>query len=431
VTSGDGALDASSETEVGDAGGLDGDQSAPRDEGSVALDGDAISLAFDATDSSGESADAGCAGDADGSCKVPFCGDAVVDRAEECDKGTGNNTGGYNGCNANCTLGPHCGDGVMNGPEACDQGPDNGTFIGECRQDCSGFIDITEFNLNYANSNPFDIITGPDNNLWFTEGAGRVGQMSPRGNLLKYVFPSSGAIGIAVGPDGNIWFSVDNAKIGTVSAGAMMASETSVSAGSLPVEIASGPHGAMWFVEQRRSKIARLTLNSELTEYDGCVSGTCQLNALAFAGNRVWFTDGIQNAIRSMTLTGTDLKDYTPRTPGSFPWGITVGPDGNLWFAELKGNIGYVTPSGSVGPEVVVTSGGAPWFIATGPDGNLWFTENVGNRIGRTTVAGKLKEASIPTLDSRPRGITTGPDGNVWFVEVTGNKVGRVNIKRL
>src|SRR4030095_1931662 len=101
----DGALDASSETEVGDAAGLDGDQSAPRDEGSVTLDGDANSLAFDATDSSGEGADAGCAGDADGGCKVPFCGDAVVDRGGECDKGTGQKTGGYDGCTPHCTLG--------------------------------------------------------------------------------------------------------------------------------------------------------------------------------------------------------------------------------------------------------------------------------------------------------------------------------------
>ncbi len=52
----------------------------------------------------------------------PFCGDSVATGGEECDLGTANNTGAYNGCKADCTYGPFCGDGVKNGDEQCDDG---------------------------------------------------------------------------------------------------------------------------------------------------------------------------------------------------------------------------------------------------------------------------------------------------------------------
>jgi virginiamycin B lyase len=66
----------------------------------------------------------------------------------------------------------------------------------------------------------------------------------------------------------------------------------------------------------------------------------------------------------------------------------------------------------------------SPWGITAGPDGNLWFTEHSGNKIGRITPAGVITEFPIPTRRSGPFGITAGPDGNLWFTETNGNKIG-------
>jgi fibro-slime domain-containing protein len=54
-------------------------------------------------------------------CK-PNCGDKIVTAPEQCDNGTAANTGGYNKCNADCTLGPFCGDGKQAPEEQCDNG---------------------------------------------------------------------------------------------------------------------------------------------------------------------------------------------------------------------------------------------------------------------------------------------------------------------
>ncbi len=65
------------------------------------------------------------------------CGDGEVGPGETCDDGSGNNIGGYNRCQADCTLGPHCGDGVLQSQEACDYGASGNTgAYGGCGPTC-------------------------------------------------------------------------------------------------------------------------------------------------------------------------------------------------------------------------------------------------------------------------------------------------------
>ncbi len=49
----------------------------------------------------------------------PVCGDGIIGAGEECDDPDGN-MGGYNRCQADCTLGGYCGDGIQQEGEQCD-----------------------------------------------------------------------------------------------------------------------------------------------------------------------------------------------------------------------------------------------------------------------------------------------------------------------
>ena len=93
---------------------------------------------------------------------------------------------------------------------------------------------------------------------------------------------------------------------------------------------------------------------------------------------------------------------------------------------RVGASIGRITTAGVI-TEFPLTPGTVPYLIAAGPDGNLWFTEASGNKIGRITPTGVITEFSTPTILTSPDGITTGPDGNLWFTEGAGN-IGRINI---
>jgi streptogramin lyase len=100
------------------------------------------------------------------------------------------------------------------------------------------------------------------------------------------------------------------------------------------------------------------------------------------------------------------------------PYGIALGPDGNIWFTERLGNrIGRITPNGVISEFAIPTPGSEPMSIAVGPDGNLWFTETAAGKIGRITSDGRvINEFPVTApITIHPIDITAGPDGNLWF----------------
>jgi streptogramin lyase len=158
-----------------------------------------------------------------------------------------------------------------------------------------------------------------------------------------------------------------------------------------------------------------------VTEFSaGITEGAGPYGITAGPDGNLWFTEYDGNRIGRITPAGVVTEFSAGITAGAGPYGITAGPDGNLWFTEPSGNrIGRITPAGFVTEfSAGITAGAGPFLITAGPDGNLWFTERLGNRIGRITPAGVVTEFSDgSTVNAYPTGITAGPDGNLWFTE--------------
>lgn len=140
----------------------------------------------------------------------------------------------------------------------------------------------------------------------------------------------------------------------------------------------------------------------------------------------LWVAGGASNTITKLGPDGT-ATNYPVPTSASNPRFITVGSDGNLWFTEQAGNkVGRITPAGTITEFPVPTAAAEPFAITPGPDGNLWFTELAGNKIGRITTAGVVTEFPVPTAAAGPYGIVAGPAGStsMYFTESTGDKIG-------
>jgi streptogramin lyase len=118
------------------------------------------------------------------------------------------------------------------------------------------------------------------------------------------------------------------------------------------------------------------------------------------------------------------ITEYPVTTPNSEPGGITVGPDGNLWFTEFGvGQIGRITTGGTV---TEFAAAGNPQLIVVGSDGQLWFTETTANRIGHMTTSGAFGDFPVINSDPSLVGIAAGSDGNLWFCEAGPGNIGRI-----
>ena len=167
--------------------------------------------------------------------------------------------------------------------------------------------------------------------------------------------------------------------------------------------------------------------SAQITTFPVPGSVGANLNGLSLGpdGN-MWFTDTGKNRIGVITPSGT-ITEYPITTASAGALRIQPGADGNMWFDELAVNkIAKITIGGTVTEYQVPTPNSAPIGIWAGPDGNIWFPEHDANKIAKITPGGTFTEYPIPTAAAGARGLGPGPDGAMWFTEEFANKIGRI-----
>ena len=102
----------------------------------------------------------------------------------------------------------------------------------------------------------------------------------------------------------------------------------------------------------------------------------------------------------------------------AWPTAIAAGADGDVWF--VAGTIYRVAPSGAVTSlESSLPAGALPVGIAAGSGGAMWFTDDAGGgAIGRIAADGAVTEFRAGLQPgAAPGDITAGPDGEMWFTD--------------
>ena len=296
-------------------------------------------------------------------------------------------------------------------PDGIAASPDGNLWFAEVNGDRIGRMtpsgQLTEFNATGIGK-PHGIAAGPDDNMYFTESNGTadkaIASITPSGLIDELPFNNalgSNLSGITAGPDGNLWFADDAHRIGRVDPALTSQTESSAGITGLPVRLATGADGKIWFTEpanpDEASVLGRVdpaTFPSAATEF--AIAGVPN-DIAAGPDGKIWFTRGgsidpappAAPAIGRIDPNAADpASTITYFTTGlsGIPGDVVAGPDGNLWFTENGDVIGRITPSGVI-TEFPAGSGSSPAGIVAGPDGNLWYTAFVGQRIGRINTA--------------------------------------------
>ena len=80
----------------------------------------------------------------------------------------------------------------------------------------------------------------------------------------------------------------------------------------------------------------------------------------------MWYTHGQVHTIGRVTMDGA-VTEFPTDDPDSMPNFVGAGPDGNVWYTDMRPGaykVGSVTPAGEV-TEYPLTGSGLPTGVAT------------------------------------------------------------------
>ena len=137
--------------------------------------------------------------------------------------------------------------------------------------------------------------------------------------------------------------------------------------------------------------------------------------------NLVWFTEAVSDAVWSFNIGTHVFTKYPIPTPYSFPFGIAIDKQGNIWFTELEGNkLGEISANSSsvteVGIPLNAPYGAEPSGITVDDNDRIWMTMPGVNGIA-SYYQGNFQFYNMTGLVVSPVGIAADSQGNLWFTQ--------------
>ncbi|HLX41533.1 MAG TPA: SMP-30/gluconolactonase/LRE family protein [Ktedonobacteraceae bacterium] len=290
---------------------------------------------------------------------------------------------------------------------------------------------IIQYNIPSPGSDPHDITTGPDGNLWFVDdGAGvvgNIGKITPQGQFTQYPVPDpyGGPWSITSGPGGDLWFTlIYDSQIASINPHTGKITLFNLPPQSYPDDITAAPDGNLWFTQDGKiNSVGKMTPDGKVTEYPLNSGTNCECGITVGPDGNLWIAEDWSNHIAKVDIHTGHLTLYNIPGPG-YPPNITTGPDGNLWFTNgSSGQIGKFDPTTDQFTEYNLPNAGSlPDDIVSDGSQGLWFTEYEGFNVGHITLNGKIKEFPAPY----PGGITRGPGSDFWFVEQQTDAIAKI-----
>ena len=253
---------------------------------------------------------------------------------------------------------------------------------------------------------------------------------------VKFYQLPSGAYPHDVAPatDGTVWFSGQSQGFaGRFDPQTGKLEKIPLGPGAAPHGVIVGPDGNAWLTEGGQNAIARVdAATKEVKLYPlPAAFARANLNTLVFdKSGIVWFTG--QNGVHGRVDPKSGKVDAWSSPRGRGPYGITVTPAGEVWYASLAGDhIARVDRSS--GEATVVDpprKGVGPRRIWSDSKGLLWVSFWHSGGVGRYDPAAKIWTTyPMPQSKSGTYSVYVDDQDRVWATDWTANAIQRFDPK--
>lgn len=295
---------------------------------------------------------------------------------------------------------------------------------------------------------------GPDGNLWYTgventlnQPSDEIGRVTPSGAVTVYHTPTANSepTQIVAGPDGNLWAIEGNAaKLLRVTPSGIMTEFQMPYPAAVPprpTSLAVGPDNNIWYWDSLSSEADKFDLATEKFTFGPAIlihsqNGDAQLRN--GPGGRFWLdeADNYQTPGHIAVLDGTGalIAEFAVTPPPIDQF--VIGPDNNPWYVDA-GNplprIVRMTTSGSVTPFALPAGyRETPIFPTSAHDGNIYFALGA-PILGRITTAGTITifdlPATCPNADSL--NLANGVGQTLWMFDGANFSMDLIDLTQL
>jgi virginiamycin B lyase len=248
--------------------------------------------------------------------------------------------------------------------------------------------DLSEFPVPTANALLQGFVTGPDGNLWFAErSANAIARMTPGGVVTEFALPHPGSapFWLVVGPDGALWFTEAHGdRIGRITTTGDINEYPLDTVDAFASDITVGPDGALWFTESSGNKVGRVTTTGVLTEYPLDTPDALPAAIVSGRDGSLYFAEMNTNAITRMNTEGEVTRRSALPIENATPVSLAPARHGVYVSQHSAGSIGFMSYGGYFGRPLRTKS--VPDAITIGPDGNLWYASGNEATIGRIEI---------------------------------------------
>ena len=299
-------------------------------------------------------------------------------------------------------------------------------------------VNIKEYDVPTPKSRPHDPAVAPDGALWYTgQQANKLGRLDPAtGKIKEYPLPveDSGPHGLVADGKRNIWYTANYAGyIGELDPGTGQVKQYKI-----PDPRAKDPHtpvfapdGILWFTVESGNFIGRLnpkTGKIDLKEVP--TREAVPYGIVVTKGGVPVFCEFGSNKLATVDPKTMAIREYPLPSPDARPRRLALAADGSVYFTDYaRGYLGHFDPaSGKLIEEWESPGGGSshPYGITVTPDGKVWYSESgvKPNTLVRFDPGRKaFAKMAIPSGGGVVRNMAATKDGHIYMACSGVNKV--------